>query len=276
MKIALISDLHIDINEDYKILEITSEAVTEAKADVLVIAGDISETPEKTMTAMEKLRRLCSCPVYYVPGNHDMWNKNCPETKTEDIYRTYMEDGYCLSGKSVILEKDNIRIAMVGDIGWYDYSLASPEYTKSQLDAMAIGGRTWQDKLFNQWTEDNIHQMAVSLKRLEEQLLLCGNLPVLAVTHMLPTEDFCVPVTKKDWGFFNAFLGSRALEELYKRYPVRYAVCGHVHYRSQAERDGIRHICPCLGYHSEWPLHKLGDDSAERHVRDALYILEIL
>jgi Icc-related predicted phosphoesterase len=114
------------------------------------------------------------------------------------------------------------------------------------------------------------------LKQLEKQLKDCGSLPVLAVTHMLPVKDFCVP-EKPDgikWGFFNAFLGSTALEELYKKYPVRYAVCGHVHYRSTVERDGIRHICPCLGYHTEWPLYHLADERAQTHIRDALYILE--
>lgn len=274
MRIGLISDLHIDINRDYPILKITAEAAEEKNVDVLVIAGDISESPEMTRSAMAQLQTLCSFPVYYVPGNHDMWNKNCPETGTEAIYQAYREDTRCLSGKHVILEKDNERLALAGDIGWYDYSMAAPSYTKEQLDDMSISGRTWQDKLFNHWTENNEQQMQVSLERLRQQLEACGDLPVLMVTHMLPVRDFCVPEEKKDWGFFNAFLGSTALEELYRQYPVRYAVCGHVHYRSQVERDGIRHICPCLGYYSEWPLYGLGDDGAEVHVRDALYILE--
>ncbi|MGN0203565.1 MAG: metallophosphoesterase [Coprococcus sp.] len=280
MRIGLISDLHIDINKNYPILEMTAEAADAKEADVLVIAGDISETPEVTLSAMEQLRRLCSCPVYYVPGNHDMWNKNCPGMKTEDIYRAYREDNCCLSGKKVVLEKDGVRLALTGDIGWYDYSMASSEYTREQLERMSIGARTWQDKLFNQWTDNNELQMSVSLEKLEKQLMACGDLPVLAVTHMLPVRDFCVPESQKDWGFFNAFLGSTALEELYQHYPVRYAVCGHVHYRSQVKRNGILYICPCLGYHSEWPLYELantnGDAGADarRHVRDALYILE--
>ncbi len=276
MRIALISDLHIDINREYPILKITAEAAENQKADVLVVAGDISENPEMTRSAMAQLQALCSFPVYYVPGNHDMWNKNCPGMGTEAIYQTYREDVRCLSGKHVILEKDGVSLALTGDIGWYDYSMASSSYTKEQLEGMSVSGRTWQDKLFNQWTRDNIQQMRISLEGLRQQLEACGDLPVLMVTHMLPVRDFCVPEEKKDWGFFNAFLGSTALEELYKQYPVHYAVCGHVHYRSQVERDGIRHICPCLGYHSEWPLYELKDNSAETHVRDALYILEVI
>lgn len=276
MKIGLISDLHIDINEKWSVLELTAQEAKEQDVDVLVIAGDISENSDQTLQAVDRLQGLCLCPVYYVPGNHDMWNKHCPERMTEEIDQLYRADDRCLSGKHIILEKNGKKLALMGDIGWYDYSMAAPEYTPEQLNAMKMDGRTWQDKLFNQWTDDNPKQMQRCLRRMEEQLQSCGNLPILAVTHMLPIKDFCVPETPGGlkWGFFNAFLGSTAIEALYRQYPVKYAVCGHVHFRSQVERDGIRHICPCLGYHTEWPLYQLGEDSAAAHVRDAFYVLE--
>ena len=277
MKIGLISDLHIDINAAYPVLELTAKEVETQKVDALVIAGDISETPDQTLRAIKKLQGLCSVPVYYVPGNHDMWNKNCPERSTEEIDHLYREDSGCLSGKHIILEKDGQKLALIGDIGWYDYTMASSAYTEEQLNAMTMDGRTWQDKLFNQWTNDNQQQMERSLNLLEEQLKACGDASILAVTHMLPVRDFCVTETPGGlkWGFFNAFLGSTAIEALYRRYSVKYAVCGHVHFRSQVEREGIRYICPCLGYHTEWPLYQLADDSAEAHIKDALYVLEV-
>lgn len=275
MRIGCISDLHIDINKDYPVLETVAAAANERALDVLLVAGDISETPQNTIEAMARLDALCGCKVYYVPGNHDMWNKNCPDRKTEEIYMAYVQDTRCLSGKHVILENGEDRLALVGDIGWYDYSMASPGYTNAQLDGMSLGGRTWQDYYFNQWTKDNQAQMAGSLKALETQLAQCSALPVLAVTHMLPIDNFCVSVAKKDWSFFNAFLGSTAIEELYLRYSVRYAVCGHVHHREQLDKNGILNICPCLGYYNEWPMfNQPKDNSVEWHVRDAMQILE--
>ena len=112
MRIGLISDLHIDINKDYPIVELTAETAAEQMTDVLVIAGDISETQNQTLQAIERLQSLCEFPVYYVPGNHDMWNKNCPECTTEEIDRIYREDLRCLSGKPVILEKDGRQLAL--------------------------------------------------------------------------------------------------------------------------------------------------------------------
>ena len=48
MRVGLISDLHIDINKDYPIVELTAETAAEQMTDVLVIAGDISETQNKS------------------------------------------------------------------------------------------------------------------------------------------------------------------------------------------------------------------------------------
>ena len=83
MRIGLISDLHVDINEAFPILELTAETAGMQSVDALVIAGDISETQDQTIKAVERLQSLCPFPVYYVPGNHDMWNKNCPERRTD-------------------------------------------------------------------------------------------------------------------------------------------------------------------------------------------------
>ena len=60
MRIGLISDLHIDINKDYPIVELTAETAAEQMTDVLVIAGDISETQNQTLQAIERLQSLCA------------------------------------------------------------------------------------------------------------------------------------------------------------------------------------------------------------------------
>ena len=57
MRIGLISDLHIDINKDYPIVELTAETAAEQMTDVLVIAGDISETQNQTLPS-ESTRRI--------------------------------------------------------------------------------------------------------------------------------------------------------------------------------------------------------------------------
>ncbi len=278
MRIALISDLHVDINEKYPVTELTAEAAEGLSADMLIVAGDISETPERTLSEMKKLAGLLDFPVYYVPGNHDMWNKNCPGRTADEIFADYLADPLCLSGKGLFTEE----IRIIGDTGWYDYSFAAPEYTRGELDGMCRDGRTWQDKLFNDWTRDNQKAMERALARLSEQLARTEQEenpedlpPVLMVTHMLPVKEFCVPAGQGYWGFFNAFLGSERLGEFCRERGVRFSVCGHVHYRSECEKDGVRYLCPCLGYDTEWPLYGLEQNGARDHVRDAMALLEV-
>ena len=55
MRIGLISDLHVDINEAFPILELTAETAGMQSVDALVIAGDISETQDQTIKAVERL-----------------------------------------------------------------------------------------------------------------------------------------------------------------------------------------------------------------------------
>lgn len=281
MRIGFISDLHIDINQDYPVMELLAEASLEKELDMLAIAGDVSETPVRTIDAMQSLQeRLLSaadCRVCYVPGNHDMWNKNCPDQQTEQIAAAYEADPLCLAGGKVFLAGD---YGLIGDIGWYDYSFASAQYSREELDGMRIGERTWQDKLYNSWTEDNAGQMQASLARLraamEKAAALYGHEKALiAVTHMLPVREFCVPESQKDWGFFNAFLGGEAIGDLFTEYPVRFSICGHVHYRKHYVRDGITWICPCLGYHNEWPLYELDDNSPQTHIENALQVFDL-
>ena len=280
VKTGFISDLHIDINEAYPIMDLLEQECRERQLELLLIAGDISETPEKTISAVRALQEKlaeASCRVYYVPGNHDMWNINCPDKDTDEIESAYEQDPLCLSGGKVVRAGS---CAVIGDIGWYDYSFADPEYDREKLDSMEHLGRTWQDKFYNSWTKDNPAAMRKSLDRPRGSLETAGSMygadmPVIAVTHMLPIREFTVLDATKEWAFFNSFLGGTALADLFLKYPVRISVSGHVHYRKQLEKDGILWICPCLGYHSEWPLYKLKDNDAKTHIADALQVLDL-
>lgn len=281
MRIGFISDLHIDINREYPVMDVLAGEAAREQLELLAVAGDISETPDETVEEMERLeerlRSESGCRLFYVPGNHDMWNINCPQSDSDAIYSRYLGDENCLSGRSIRLGDRGGQSFLIGDIGWYDYSFAGTQYSREELDGMSISGRIWQDRLYNSWTEDNPGKNRLMLRQIEETMTECEKTPgasFIAVTHMLPIKEFCVPAEQPDWDFFNAYLGSAALGRLYGRHNVKYAVCGHVHYRSRLEKDGITWICPCLGYHTEWPLYGLKDNSLLTHLQDALQIID--
>jgi len=289
MRIGLISDLHVDVNIEYPIMEILGKEISRQKIDLLIIAGDISESPDKTIMLMKLFDKMLgdACGLLFVPGNHDMWNKVCPDRAPDEIYNRFVLDERCLAGKVIRLAgaAGKPGLILTGDIGWYDYTLAYKGYAKEKLDEMEDGGRTWQDKLYNPWTNDNQARMERSIKDLTARFETCmkiretvagaENDDIMVVTHMVPLWELSVTDAKPEWQYFNAFLGSSRLQELYKKYPVKYAVSGHVHFRKELEKDGIKHICPCLGYFNEWERFPLNSTDAEANVKDALYIMEV-
>ncbi|MCI2154452.1 MAG: metallophosphoesterase [Solobacterium sp.] len=250
MKIGLIADIHVDENHAYPVLEAIEDLIRKKNIEMLLIAGDISEDYRRSISTAAKLRKQSGVPVYYVPGNHDLWNKHYPGLDSEKISRIFAEDPFCLSGRCIESKAD--KGSIIGETGWYDYSLADRKYTRTELDRMSLLGRTWHDHLFNCWTHDNPGKNQEMLDRMKSSLERCQGSEIIAVTHMIPREEFAVPQEREGWGYFNAFLGSSSYGKLYMKYPVRHAVFGHVHFRKTLNADQIVWHCPCLGYFSEW------------------------
>lgn len=267
MKIAFISDIHLNISAEHPVLETLSSIVRDSKADVLVIAGDIAENYHETISAVEYLNRS-TCRTYYVPGNHDLWRVPGEELSNDDIYRVYAEDGNCLIDNSVPLDKDTI---LIGDVGWYDYSLALENFPLEELNAMKRNGRVWQDSFRNTFTKDNFRKTEYMLNKLEAQLMKYRDVPnKIVVTHMIPIKEFSVPAEMKDWSYFNAFLGSLRFRDLFERYGAVLSVSGHVHYRKQVVHGRTAYFCPCLGYSREWRLTDIDPEDVKAQIEDAL------
>lgn len=249
MSYAVISDIHIDINKDCEIVTQLIEHVSKSVARALLIAGDISDEYQKTIESVATIKKQLGIPVYYVPGNHDMWSENFEKTSTQNIYDAFCHDSNYLLHGSVQLDEDT---TLIGDIGWYDYSFGSSKFSIEEFERMNYLDRTWQDKIRNQWTNDNKATNERALKRLEEQLQQVKTKRIIVMTHMVPIEEFTVTNPNEMWQYFNAFIGSKKLHELYRKYHVTYAICGHIHYRKRIIKDGITYLCPCLNYASEW------------------------
>lgn len=270
MKLAMISDIHLDVNRKYPVLACIRDVFRENNADALLVAGDIAENLDALQGSVLWLEYYLEKPVFYVPGNHDLWDRNEPERSTDDIYEAFRKDIHCLSGKHVTLKEG---VELVGDAGWYDYSLGDSSFSKEEYDAMTCQGRTWQDHNFNDWTRDNKAANERMLAELKKHLDECEpGARIIVMTHMLPNKLFTVPTARREWGYFNAFLGSDAYQALYEQYPVTDAICGHVHYRKKEELNGITYHCVCLNYWNEW--HSENKDCMAE-VRQAMSFLEV-
>ncbi|MFC0211960.1 metallophosphoesterase [Paenibacillus chartarius] len=252
MRIGVISDLHVDVNElkgEPPIEEALIEVTAETGLDILVIAGDISSDAGRSLAVLHKLRDRCGIPVLFVPGNHDYWSRGNDTEDTWRLYRQFQTFEGCLCEKPYELENGWV---IVGSSGWYDYTMGEPDYTVEEFDRMQAMDRIWQDSLFVNWGMSNRDVHRYFHERIERDLTAYRGRPAIMVTHMLAHPYFKVPMPNPLWAYFNAFLGSVEYADLYRSFGVRYGVMGHVHYRKTYTDQGTEMICACLGYRKEW------------------------
>ncbi len=272
MKIAIISDIHIDCSS----LHITSELIDVINKrndiDALLIAGDITEDYTITQQTVQDIVNKTKMPTYYVPGNHDLWNAKQKNKTTQDIVESYKKDPNCLFGRAVKLSE---QVVVIGHTGWYDYSYGNKkQFSDEMFASKTYQSRTWQDHHYVHFnvSDQEMHQMM--LAQLEECFKEHQDKHVILMTHMVNHHDFLVPTHNEMWQFFNAFLGSADYEALIKKYKPRVAICGHVHYRKQFVEGETTYVCACLGTKKEYELFEIGSHDLRDNIEDALVVID--
>jgi putative phosphoesterase len=270
VKIGILSDLHVDLEDSdpSKILQGFVEAVEENKVEVVVIAGDVANDYEMTLEFLQDLENVSGVRCLFVPGNHDIWNEAHPDKTAWDIYQVLEKfPGNLARGPATLTD----QWVAIGDLGWYDYSFGSREYTIAEFDRMQIDARLWQDKIKAVWGKSTLEMHQYFYRKLEKQLDAYKNKKIILVTHVLPLQEFTVQPPNHMWNYLNAFLGSRQYGELALKYAAAYSICGHVHYRRQIRRENTIFICNCLNYPSQW----VDNDDPVVEVKKAFKTIEI-
>ncbi|MEY8353876.1 metallophosphoesterase [Lachnospiraceae bacterium 54-53] len=267
MKIGVISDIHIDVNKDYPVLEALAEAIRRKKLHCLVIAGDVSNNSDMTLDFIQKLSSDSERPVYFIPGNHDIWEQFAKHRDAGILYEKFRRHPLCLLDSPVLLDKDWV---LTGETGWYDYSFGNSGFTQRDFERKSINGREWLTSAYADWHKNDTEVHLEMLARLESQFQRFRGKKIIAVTHMITDRYFTVPQNRENWDYFNAFLGSADYGTLFEKYGIQYSLMGHVHFRKRLVKNGVSYICSCLNYYSEWQ-----SKSLETEISNALTVLEI-
>ena len=256
-RIGILSDIHVDQNgkNPEHVVNALATTLRHNSPDVFVLAGDVSNDYTLTLSVLTELKASTGIPVYFVPGNHDLWNRKHPDMDAWQIHDALQQFHGTLSGRVLDLGGG---WEIVGEAGWYDFSYGDSSYSEEDFERMEIDGRVWQDRIFANWNMRTRDVHEVFLTRLRDRLRAVRDpRRTVMVTHAVPVRDFTVPFMPELWNYLNAFLGSKAYGELARDFGVHLAISGHVHFRREVKqrgRDGAetRFICNCLGYSREW------------------------
>ncbi|NGP46662.1 phosphohydrolase [Bacillaceae bacterium SIJ1] len=272
MRLGVISDLHIDTNsdetwssEDFK--TILARELSEQKVELLLIAGDVSNHHKLSHAFVKSLKEISGIDILFIPGNHDYWDQENEHKATWEIYNDFKAQEESLLEKPYHI---NDEWVIVGHSGWYDYTYADSRFSTEHLQERTYNGRTWKDKLYTDWQMSDRELSKLFADKVQNDLEQVKDKKVILMTHMVTYQKFSVQMPHPVFDYFNAFIGTSHYIPFFQNYPVKYNIMGHVHHRESEEKDGIIHICSCLGNRKEW-----GSDDLHREIEDTLSIIDL-
>lgn len=240
VRIVVTSDTHLGITEYPRILSLVAE-IKSLKPDIVAIAGDIGEGTENISVVLEEFASL-NVPFCACAGNHDLWNhdkKNPSRILWGELLHQIAE-----SSGAVWLDHENLThngVAIVGTVGWYDYSAQDPAYLASPEVNWARKKEFDADAWMIDWPWNDIEFCEMIKPDFSKRLDLAQDDPdvkaIIVVSHMPLFEK---QMTRKPgnfkWGFSNAYYGNLTFGKIVLGFSkVTHAIAGHTH----SGEDGI-------------------------------------
>lgn len=246
-KLAVISDLHADINHfEETELNILLETLQEKNITRLHFAGDSANKIEQTLTINAYFRKH-GLETTFNLGNHEMGS-----IAGEEMIEHY-PDSHFLNLRYLPLNDSTV---LLGLNGWYDYQFSD---LQDQEKIASMKRLYWYDRVITRSGDDPTVNHRI-LQQLDSVLqdLANAQYQVILATHFVPQEQFIVRLEGQYqiWNQLNAFLGSASLGKLLNHYDnISDVVFGHTHRRFDARQiNGTRYHCRPLGYYYEWRL----------------------
>lgn len=265
MRLLITADLHFNHHRSRALaddlIDRMNRVCDESHIDAVLLVGDTAVADGDSLeTCLGRIR--FGGEKIFVCGNHELW------TRTNDSYTIFREDlprrvsglGWRWLEDDPFVAPDR-SVAIIGSVGWYDYSFAVPQLqiprdsyaSKVVVNAAGETIARWNDGKFVRLHRSDEAFLDELLSSLAAQLDALGDVPrVLVAVHHVPFDELLPPRHGTQWDFVRAYLGSRRIGELLKRYPnVRDVICGHSHFGVEATIGDIRAINIGSGYRSK-------------------------
>ncbi|GAA0326677.1 metallophosphoesterase [Actinoallomurus spadix] len=256
MLLAL-SDLHVSYTENRKLVELLRPGSDD---DWLLIAGDVGESIDDIVWALDTLRRRFA-KVVWAPGNHELWTRrdDASALRGEAKYSRIVE---LCQAMGVLTPEDPYPVwrgpggpAVIAPLFLlYDYTFR-PDGVTTQEAALAQAykeGVVCTDEFLlhpdpyptrEAWCRARLAATEQRLAALDPEL------PTVLVNHYPlvrePTRILRYPV-------FAQWCGTEHTADWHLRFRAAVAVYGHLHIPRTTYHDGVRFEEVSVGYPREW------------------------
>ncbi len=273
MRLALISDLHVDITQkNWEVVPQIAELIKIIGPDVFIVCGDVSPELGDIEYALDCFSEL-ECAKLFIPGNQDIWiMSNFLQEEGHDSYERYYFQlpQVCRRNGFVPLwmEPQVIRgVGFAGSIGWYDFSFSDLEPAEGGQGANdVLRNDIWNDLRWACWNDisaliegepgpfrrSDVDVARDFMVRLDSDLdTLANNSEVneiVVATHHPPFSALVggLPGEKNGYG---SFMGSEEMGKMLLHHPkVSTVLCGHLHEKRDIMVEQLRVICSPMGY----------------------------
>ncbi|NCZ30303.1 MAG: hypothetical protein EBX70_11615 [Betaproteobacteria bacterium] len=227
MNFDLVSDLHIDHwGRSYE-----TDWIYDQSSDIVVVAGDVSDSIDQTCEYLEKLTRYYS-RVMVVDGNHE--------------HQTSME----FLEESV---KNGVRF--IGVCGWWSFDFGIPNVTREQTISKGKSDHGLTDIMIANQLNQSVIEANNLCTMMTEATLDTNVKHIVVVTHSLPHTS-CISWNRypPDLDMVGCYGNSRYQWTLDAdiNEKCRYWVFGHNHDRKDIPYKHMRFVSNPRGRREDW------------------------
>lgn len=234
MRIAVSVDNHFDVNhvDGLAMIPRQAEFLVDHGYQVYVNAGDTYNDFTKTLKYYHALQKTLgdATIVRFLAGNHDLVKGISYAEAQSDLDPLYLHEK--------VLPLAGTNAVIIGNNGWYDYSLAPAELDKTDREFTQWKRAYWVDRNVPQPLSDKARMKRV-LATTKAALAAHANQHIIYVTHFVPRREFMVySPSHPHWQMATALMGSQQLGPLLEQCGVHDVVFGHLHIRQPDQTFG--------------------------------------
>ncbi|KAL4446687.1 hypothetical protein ABPG77_007931 [Micractinium sp. CCAP 211/92] len=276
MRVWAVSDIHTDYADNMEWLrQLTQQAKAGSATgsasgpsgpfseDVLLVAGDVSDSPETLQTTLE----ICVSAfrhVFFVPGNHDLWVRRNERGKYDSLGKLGAVQALCAR---LGVHTAPARVGGVWIFPLYSWYSAewdrepdvpgSMPISKVMIDFHACSWpaplSSQDDSLAAHFDELNEPAFSQAVQEIEAETAAAGGKrpPIISFSHFLPRQELLPEKRMLFYPNLAKASGSDALEARVRVLRPLAHVFGHTHFSWDAQVEGIRYVQWPLGYPHE-------------------------